>query len=77
MIIKFYTPGCAPCRAITDILNQMEVEYVGIDISKNVMLAVEHQVMTVPTLINVEAKSRLVGFHGIFKTQEWLNDNTD
>ena len=33
MIIKFYTEGCAPCKAVSQILNSLNIDYEEIFIS--------------------------------------------
>jgi len=77
MIIKFYTVGCQPCKAVTQILDHEQIAYESVDIGKDITQAVKYKVRSVPTLLNTDTGKTLVGFHGIFATTEWLNDNTD
>ena len=41
MIIKFYTEGCQPCKAVTSILNSSEIDYEEIDIGKDISQAIQ------------------------------------
>jgi|TARA_R110000822_G_scaffold131716_1_gene268819 thiol-disulfide isomerase/thioredoxin len=77
MIIKFYTEGCAPCKAVTQVMNSMEIPYHEINIGQNIGEAIKYKVMSVPTLLNAKTGERLVGFKSITHTTEWLNDNQD
>jgi glutaredoxin len=36
MIIKFYTEGCQPCKAVSSVLNSNEIDYDEIDIGKSI-----------------------------------------
>ena len=36
MIIKFYTEGCQPCKAVSSVLNSNEIDYDEIDIGKDI-----------------------------------------
>jgi glutaredoxin len=75
MIIKFYTEGCAPCKAVSQILNSLNIDYEEIDIGKDIDRAIHYKVRSVPTVINTETDATLVGFKGITETTEWINDN--
>jgi|TARA_R110002167_G_scaffold125862_2_gene306360 glutaredoxin len=75
MIIKFYTEGCQPCKAVSSVLNSNEIDYDEIDIGKDIKSAIHHKIRSVPTVLNTETGATLVGFKSISKTQEWINDN--
>ena len=75
MIIKFYTEGCQPCKAVSSVLNSNEIDYDEIDIGKDIKSAIHHKIRSVPTVLNTETGATLVGFNSISKTQEWINDN--
>ena len=75
MIIKFYTEGCQPCKAVSSVLNSNEIDYNEIDIGKDIKSAIHHKIRSVPTVLNTETGATLVGFKSISKTQEWINDN--
>jgi thiol-disulfide isomerase/thioredoxin len=77
MIIKFYTEGCGPCYALGILLDKLMVDYDEIDIGKDFESAIDHRVLSVPTLLNSATGSRLVGFKDKETVEEWLNDNQD
>lgn len=76
-IVKFMSPGCQPCKAVGRVLDQMEVEYTEVNISEDMTAAIEHRVLNVPTLINTDTGAKLIGFPGILKTQEWINEHSN
>ena len=75
MIIKFYTEGCAPCKAVSQVLNSLEIDYKDIDIGKDIDLAIKYKVRSVPTVLNTETGATLVGFKGIMETTELVNES--
>ena len=76
MITKFYTQSCGPCKMLTSVLDELGVEYKEVDVEADMQTAIDNHVSSVPTLINTETGSRLVGFKSKEKLQEWLNDNS-
>lgn len=74
-IIKFMSKGCAPCAAVGNVLDSMGIEHDTIDIAEDIEKAIEYQVRSVPTILNTETNERLLGFNGIYKTEEWINVN--
>lgn len=75
MIIKFYTEGCAPCKAVSQVLNHNEIDYDEVDIGKDIESAIHHKVRSVPTILNTDTGATLVGFKGITQTQEWIDEH--
>jgi|TARA_B110000908_G_C9932164_1_gene304466 glutaredoxin len=75
MIIKFMTEGCAPCRAVSQVLDLLGIEYEEVNIATDITRAVEHRIRSVPTIVNTETGATLIGFKGIYHTEEWVNDN--
>jgi|TARA_R110001606_G_C15251744_1_gene637440 thioredoxin 1 len=75
MIIKFYTEGCAPCKAVSAVLNNYGIDYKEVDIGKDIDVAIKYKVRSVPTVINTDTGATLVGFKGIYETQEWVDDH--
>ena len=75
MLIKFYTKGCAPCEAVSTVLNHNEIDYEELDIGKDIDSAIKYKVRSVPTVINTETGATLVGFKGINHTQEWIDEH--
>lgn len=75
MIIKFYTEGCMPCKVVTTILDDKGIIYTPVDIEKDMESAILHRVRSVPTLINTDTGTRLVGFKNRETVEDWLNGN--
>ena len=55
-LLKFYTPTCRPCKAISSTLDKLlpsypDVELQSIDVTKEADLAAKYHVRSVPTLI--------------------------
>jgi|TARA_R110002167_G_scaffold307022_1_gene511763 glutaredoxin len=75
MIIKFYTEGCQPCKAVSAVLNNNNIDYDEIDIGKDIESAIHHKVRSVPTVLNTATGATLVGFKSITKTQEWVDEH--
>jgi thioredoxin 1 len=69
-VVDFWAPWCAPCRLIAPIVEELAAELAGrarfgkVNVDENGTLAVEHGVMSIPTLLifkdGVEAE-RVVG----------------
>ena len=66
-ILFFSAPWCGPCKQIKNMINESikkELNIKYIDISKDMDLATQHQVMNVPTFVVIEdgvEKSRKIG----------------
>tara|TARA_R110000823_G_C15701513_1_gene476526 strand:+ start:452 stop:685 length:234 start_codon:yes stop_codon:yes gene_type:complete len=75
MIIKFMTEGCAPCRAVSQVLDLCGIEYEEVNIAKDITSAIEHRIRSVPTILNTDTGATLTGFPGIYQTEEWVNEH--
>lgn len=75
-LVKFMSAGCQPCKAVGRVLDQMDVAYTEVNIAEDMETAIQHRVLNVPTLINTETGAKLIGFPGILKTQEWINEHS-
>ena len=69
VIIDFYATWCGPCKKLFPIVEETakeneNVKFVKIDIDKTDDIALQYQVMSIPTLVliqNGEEKDRIVG----------------
>lgn len=81
-LLKFYTPTCAPCKALAFILDKVketekDVIFEDIDVSELMEEANKFNVRTVPTLIILKdgvEQERLVGIVGGSRIQACLRN---
>lgn len=82
VLVDFWAPWCAPCRAITPLIEELARENAGevkiakvnVDDSRN--LAMTYEVFNIPTLIvfkNGEVVDRMVGIPPKSRLQNALN----
>ncbi len=71
ILIDFWAPWCSPCRMISPIVDEVAAEYDGklkvgkVNVDENREIAIEHGVMSIPTLIvfkDGKPADRVVGF---------------
>lgn len=77
MIIKFFTPSCAPCKEVGRILEAKEVTHESVDISEDIKTAVQHRVRSVPTLKCLETGDVYSGFKGQKDLEDWLDAHSN
>lgn len=61
VVLYFYAEWCDPCKALAPIINEIvaeeeDVKLVKINIEKEMDMAQEHNIRSVPTLVIVSAK---------------------
>ena len=73
VLVDLWAPWCGPCVAITTTVEEIAVEYEGklkvvkVNIDKNPMVAVNFQVMSIPTLLifkDGKVDAQLIGLVG-------------
>lgn len=73
VVVDFWAPWCGPCRMIGPEVDKLaqrageSLKFVKLNIDENQALAVEHDVMSIPTLIKFDkgqAVARVTGARG-------------
>lgn len=79
-ILKFYSPSCMPCKLLTNVLKEEQIEHESIDITDdaNSVLVSKYNIRNVPTLVRVDSmgneKARLLGFPGTVKVKAFCDE---
>lgn len=83
VLIDFYATWCGPCKILSPIVEEAakeneNVKFVKIDIDKTDDIALQYQVMSIPTLVliqNGEEKDRIVGIVDKIQILDFININ--
>ena len=85
VVVDFYADWCAPCRAMSPVVEQLADEFAGkltvgkLDIDANQDLAIRYGVMGIPTLglfRDGKLVDRLIGFPGgATPIRTWIEKN--
>lgn len=81
-ILKFYSKTCMPCKLLTNVLKEANIEHQSIDIAdeRNEDLVAQYNIRNVPVLIKVDYQgheiNRLGGFPGTKAVEEFCNENS-
>ncbi len=77
VVAKFYGNWCGPCKMLASILDQMPdydgLKLVGLDVDKNLTLAKQFGVVTVPTLLVFKDGAQVDKISG-FRNQKQLTE---
>ena len=79
-LLKFYSPSCMPCKLLTNLLKEEQIEHESVDITDdtNRQLVLQYNIRTVPVLIRVDSmgneKDRLLGFPGTAKVKAFCDE---
>ncbi len=82
VLVDFYATWCGPCKMMSPIIdslvNERAFKVVKIDVDKNMEIAQEYSVMSIPTLILFK-NGKLIDKKNGFMTKEllleWINKN--
>lgn len=81
VLVDFHATWCAPCKALSPILEELKNEYEGrikilqIDVDENPELASKYNIKSIPTLMtfkNGEVFQSIKGFTGKSKIEELI-----
>ncbi|MDO4569235.1 MAG: thioredoxin [Planctomycetia bacterium] len=84
VLVDFFGPGCAPCRALAPTIDKLSAEYQGkakfvkVDVAQSPDLASKYGIMSVPTILffkNGEVIQQLMGAQSKAKLQAVLDEN--
>jgi thioredoxin 1 len=78
VLVDFYGPGCAPCRALGMLLDQIDKDEDGIkilkvDISKHAEIGSKFDIAAVPTVHMYVDGKRVDGFCGLRPKSQIMN----
>ena len=74
-IYRFTASWCGPCKALAKVLENenLGVEIEVIDIDENRELCEKYNIRGVPTLVNPENNTSIVGLKTLDEIKRWLN----
>lgn len=69
IFIDFYATWCMPCKTMSPIIEEIakeysEVKFVKVDVDENEELALEYNVMSIPTMIIMKKRKSNKDFYG-------------
>lgn len=75
-LLKFYAEWCGPCKLLTKILKENNIEHTAIDIDTEdgAIATGEYNIKTVPTLIMLDDESKEIKRHIGSITKNQLNN---
>lgn len=84
IVADFYANWCGPCKMIAPIFNEIADElplytFVKINVDESENLAIEHNVMSIPTIIifkNGSEVDRKIGFVTKAALKTWITEKT-
>lgn len=79
VLIDFYATWCMPCKAMSPILEEIAKEYeevkvVKVDVDKNEELAIQHNVMSIPTILIMKNGEVIKTFVGITSKENIIKE---
>ena len=76
-ILKFEADWCAPCHALTKVMEDMDYEAVDIETDEGKAMAIEYRVGSVPTLVMVDDEGytvkTMIGLKPRSAIERWVN----
>lgn len=80
VLVDFYATWCGPCKVLSPILEEIAqenemVKFVRVDVDKEDDIAMQYQIMSIPTLVliqNGKEKDRIIGLVDKAKILEFI-----
>ena len=70
-ILKFYADWCAPCKALTTVLDQNNISVDSVNIELEPTLTIKHNIRKVPTMVFVDDEGNEVDkIHGMATAEQ-------
>ena len=74
---KFYADWCGPCRILTTMLNNAQIEYEPINVDNNEELVNKYDIKTIPVFMALKDDGteidRFVGVKSTDAIKQWIN----
>ncbi len=79
VFIDFYATWCMPCKTMSPIIEEIakehkDVKFVKVDIDENEELAIEYNIMSIPTMIIIQNGEIVKTFVGIKSKETIVNE---
>lgn len=79
ILVDFYADWCGPCQMVGSILEEMDINVLKVNTDEHMDIALNHGVMSIPTLILYKDGSevgKLIGLQSKDDILEFINNNS-
>ncbi len=79
VFVDFYATWCMPCKAMSPVIEEIakeykEVKFVKVDVDENEEIALEYNVMSIPTMIIMKNGKVTKNFVGVTKKEDIIKE---
>lgn len=79
VFVDFYATWCMPCKAMSPVIEEVakeykEVKFVKVDVDENEEIALEYNVMSIPTMIIMKNGKVTKNFVGVTKKEDIIKE---